>query len=110
LTPQSASSRKAAHVTLAVAVHRHRRFCQGVMASAPVAPERAGPFAGDREFIIDEADDDTVRVTHVEDVDGVLFPVFDALMGSAIQRRHDAFNTALARRAEELAGRAATPL
>jgi hypothetical protein len=57
-----------------------------------------------------KGDDDTVRFTHVEDVHGVLFPVFHALMGSAIQRSHDAFNTSLTRRAEELAGRAATPL
>jgi hypothetical protein len=60
-------------------------------------------FAGDRQFIIDPGDGDTVSFTHVEDVRGLLFPVFRALMGSAIQRHHDALNTALTRRAEELA-------
>lgn len=33
-------------------------------------------FAGDREFVIDAGDDDAVRFTHVENVHGVLFPVF----------------------------------
>lgn len=59
-------------------------------------------FAGDREFVIEEGDHDTVRFTHVEDVHGVLFPVFHAVMGTAIQRSHDAFNAALTRRAEGL--------
>jgi hypothetical protein len=61
-------------------------------------------FAGDRDFVIDRADDDAVDVTHVEDVRGVLFPAFRLLMGSAIQRHHDELNAALKRRAEELAG------
>jgi hypothetical protein len=60
-------------------------------------------FAGDRQFIIDPRDDDTVSFTHVEEVQGLLFPVFRALMGSAIQRHHDALNTALTARAEALA-------
>ena len=46
-------------------------------------------FAGDRQFIIDPGDGDTVNFTHVEDVHGLLFPLFRALMGSAIQRHHD---------------------
>lgn len=33
-------------------------------------------FAGDRQFIIDPADHDTLNFTHVEDVHGLLFPVF----------------------------------
>lgn len=57
-------------------------------------------FAGDREFVIDERADATVLFTHVEDVHGALFPIFRALMGSAIQRSHDAFNAALKARAE----------
>ena len=57
-------------------------------------------FAGDREFVIDAQRDGTVRFTHVEDVHGVLFPLFRAVMGSAIQRSHDAFNAALKKRAE----------
>ena len=40
--------------------------------------------------------------THVEDVRGVLFPLFRALMGSAIQRHHDALNAALKARVEGL--------
>ena len=64
-------------------------------------------FAGDRDFVIEPADGDTARVTPVEDVQGALFPLFRLLMGSAIQRHHDGFNTALKQRAEELAGRAA---
>jgi hypothetical protein len=62
-------------------------------------------FAGDRDFVIEPAGGDAVRVTHVEDVSGALFPVFRLVMGSAIQRHHDGFNTALKQRAEELAGR-----
>ena len=60
-------------------------------------------FAGHREFIIDEQPDATVLLTHVEDVRGVLFPVFRVVMGSAIQRSHDEFNDALRTRCEALA-------
>jgi hypothetical protein len=60
-------------------------------------------FAGDRDFVIDAADDGTVRFTHVEDVRGALFPVFRLLMGRAAQRHHDELNAALKQRAEELA-------
>ncbi len=63
-------------------------------------------FAGDREFRIDEQPDGTVLFTHVEDVHGVLFPLFRVVMGSAIQRSHDAFNSALRRRVE---AQASTP-
>ena len=63
-------------------------------------------FVGDRQFVIEPGDGDTVQVTHVEDVGGLLFPLFRTLMGSAIQRHHDALNTALTRRAEELAAMA----
>jgi hypothetical protein len=38
-------------------------------------------FAGTREFEIDPQPDGTVLFTHVEDVSGLLFPVFRALMG-----------------------------
>lgn len=64
-------------------------------------------FAGDREFAIDPLAKDKVQFTHVEDVRGLLFPVFRALMGSAIQRHHDALNTALKNRAEVLTAQAA---
>jgi hypothetical protein len=60
-------------------------------------------FAGDRDFVIEPADGDAVHVTHVENVRGVLFPLFRLFMGSAIQRHHDGLNTALKQRAEELA-------
>jgi hypothetical protein len=60
-------------------------------------------FAGHREFIIDKQSDTTVLFTHVEDVRGVLFPVFRVVMGSAIQRSHDEFNDALRTRCETLA-------
>lgn len=64
-------------------------------------------FTGYREFAIVPAAPDTVRVTHVEDLRGLIAPVFGALMGGALQRHHDGFNTALRRRAEDLAaGRA----
>lgn len=57
-------------------------------------------FAGTREFLIDPQADGTVLFTHVEDVRGLLFPVFRAIMGSAIQRHHDGLNAALTQRAE----------
>ena len=59
-------------------------------------------FAGHREFLIEPADDG-VLVTHVEDVRGALFPIFRIVMGSAIQRSHDAFNEALKLRCESSA-------
>ena len=57
-------------------------------------------FAGTREFTIDPQPDGTVLVTHVEDVTGLLSPVFRAVMGSAIQEHHDNLNEALKDRAE----------
>jgi hypothetical protein len=56
-----------------------------------------------RPHLIDAQPDGTVRFTHVEDVRGVLFPLFRAVMGSAIQRNHDALNAALTKRAERRA-------
>ena len=57
-------------------------------------------FAGTREFEIDPQPDGTVLVTHVETVTGLFFPVFRAIMGSAIQEHHDNLNAALKDRAE----------
>lgn len=57
-------------------------------------------FAGTREFEIDPLSDGTVQVTHVETVTGLFFPVFRAIMGSAIQEHHDNLNAALKDRAE----------
>jgi hypothetical protein len=58
----------------------------------------------DRDFVIEEAEDGAVSVTHVEDIQGALFPVFRLIMGSAILQHHDGFNAALKQRAEEFAG------
>ncbi len=60
-------------------------------------------FAGDREFAIEPLADGKVRVTHAENVTGLLAPVFELLMGSAVQRSHDEFNESLRRRAEAAA-------
>ncbi len=57
-------------------------------------------FAGTREFQIDPAPGGAVLFTHVEDVAGLLFPVFRAVMGPAIQQHHECLNEALRRRAE----------
>jgi len=57
-------------------------------------------FAGTRELRIEPQPDGTVRVSHVEDVTGLLFPVFRAAMGSAIQKHHANLNRALKERAE----------
>ena len=57
-------------------------------------------FAGHREFLIDPQPDGTVLFTHVEDVSGLLFPLFRALMGGAIQRHHEGLNDAVKERAE----------
>jgi hypothetical protein len=59
-------------------------------------------FAGTREFTIDSEPDGTVLVTHVEDVSGLLFPVFRAVMGSAIQEHHNNLNVALKDRSEDM--------
>ena len=61
-------------------------------------------FSGTRTFELDPQSDGTVLVTHIEDVRGVLFPVFRAAMGPAIQQHHDNLNEALKRRAETGAG------
>ena len=45
-------------------------------------------LAGTRELRIEPQLDGTVLVTHVEDVTGLLFPVFRAASGSAIQKHH----------------------
>ena len=58
-------------------------------------------FSGTREFEIDPQPDGTV-VTHIETVTGLFFPVFRAIMGSAIQEHHDNLNAALKDRAESL--------
>lgn len=57
-------------------------------------------FAGTREFDLETQPDETVLVTHVETVTGLLFPAFKLMMGPAIQAHHDNLNRALAQRAE----------
>ena len=57
-------------------------------------------FRGTRTFDLAPQPDGTVLVTHIEDVGGLLFPVFKAVMGSAIQAHHDNLNQALKDRAE----------
>lgn len=60
-------------------------------------------FAGDREFAIEPLAGDRVRVTHGEHISGLLAPLFELLMGDAVQRSHDQFNESLRRRAEGIA-------
>ena len=62
-------------------------------------------FAGDREFAIETLGENRVRFTHVENVTGLLAPVFELLMGTSVQRSHDEFNEALKRRSEGAAFR-----
>lgn len=58
-------------------------------------------FRGHREFLIDPQPGGSVLFTHVEDVSGLLFPVFRAVMGSAIQGHHEGLNAAVKQRAEK---------
>ena len=59
-------------------------------------------FAGDREFGIEPLGDDRVRFTHIEDITGLLAPIFELSMGSSVQHSHDDFNESLRRRSEEV--------
>jgi hypothetical protein len=63
-------------------------------------------FTGYREFAIEPIAENRVRFTHVEDLQGLLAPAFEALMGGSVQRHHDTFNESLKRRAEVMAARA----
>jgi hypothetical protein len=57
-------------------------------------------FEGHRTFQIESAGDHRVSVTHVEDVHGLLAPLFAVFMGGAVEHSHHAFNNALRARAE----------
>ncbi len=57
-------------------------------------------FEGYRRFEIEPVAPEQVRVTHVEDVHGVLAPLFGMVLGSRVQASHDALNAALKARAE----------
>ena len=61
-------------------------------------------FSGTRTFDLDPQPDGTVLVTHVEDVRGLLVPLFRTVMGPAIQQHHDNLNEALKRCAEAQSG------
>ena len=75
-------------------VEPERRLCwHGTMGGKRI-------FAGTRTFELEPQPNGTVLFTHVEEVTGVLFPLFRALMGPAVQRHHDNLGAALTRRAE----------
>ena len=57
-------------------------------------------FEGHRRFEIEPAGPRQVRVTHVEDVHGLLAPLFGLVRGARVQASHDALNAALKARAE----------
>ena len=65
-------------------------------------------FTGYREFAIQPLAENKVRFRHVEDLQGLIAPVFGALMGRSVQRHHDTFNESLKSRAEAMAAQAAT--
>ena len=57
-------------------------------------------FEGYRKFAIQPVADGRVAVTHVEDVHGVLAPLFSVLMGAAVAKSQQMLNAALRARAE----------
>ena len=59
-------------------------------------------FSGHRVFEIQAVTPTKSKVIHVEDISGLLAPLFKVLMGDAVQRSHDEFNNALRRRVESL--------
>jgi hypothetical protein len=65
-------------------------------------------FTGYREFAIHPLTENKVRVTHVEDLQGWIAPLFEKLMGRSVQHHHDAFNESLRNRAEAMTAQPAT--
>jgi hypothetical protein len=65
-------------------------------------------FTGYREFALHPVTENKVRVTHVEDLQRWIAPVFEKLMGHSVQHHHDAFNESLRNRAETITAQAAT--
>lgn len=61
-------------------------------------------FEGHRRFEIGPVGNSRVSVTHVEDIHGLLAPVFGVFMGAPVERSHHAFNDALRTRAESSQG------
>jgi hypothetical protein len=57
-------------------------------------------FEGYRRFAIEPVTSGRVRVTHVEDIHGLLAPVFSLMMGGPVEKSHRALNDALRVRAE----------
>jgi hypothetical protein len=57
-------------------------------------------FEGYRRFEITPVATGRVSVTHVEDIHGLLAPLFSMMMGAQVQTSHDALNAALKSRAE----------
>ena len=57
-------------------------------------------FEGHRTFAIHAAQDRRVQVTHIEDVHGLLAPLFGLVMGGPLETSHHALNHALRTRAE----------
>lgn len=57
-------------------------------------------FEGHRKFEIHSTGDRRVSVTHVEDVHGLLAPLFAVFMGGPVAQSHHALNHALRTRAE----------
>ena len=57
-------------------------------------------FSGYRVFEIQALTPTKSKVTHVEDIGGLLAPLFKLLMGDAVQQSHDDFDQALRGRAE----------
>jgi len=57
-------------------------------------------FEGHRKFEIQSAGDRRVSVRHVENIHGLLAPLFAVFMGGPVERGHHALNQALRTRAE----------
>lgn len=62
-------------------------------------------FEGYRSFTLQPLERDRTRVTHLEDVHGVLAPIFGLLMGGAVAKSQRELNDALRRGAEAMAAR-----
>jgi hypothetical protein len=60
-------------------------------------------FEGYRRFELEPVAPMRTRVTHVEDVRGLLAPLFGVMLGSRVQESHDALNAALKARVEAAA-------
>jgi hypothetical protein len=57
-------------------------------------------FEGYRKFALQSIDGGRTSVTHVEDIHGLLAPLFSVLMGAAVAKSQQLLNAALRARAE----------